>query len=101
MNLALTAMFMFMSEDAAFKQAGNAGAEQLWWWWGRGGCSPFAAEPAAGMQCAGGGLPMCTGTGCAYSCARGDLLRRSQVLNAEFALSKLCLSNAFGHQLYE
>lgn len=95
MSLAASGMSMFMREGGASKQTGNAGTEQVWWGWGRGRCSPLATEPAAGMQCAGGGLPLCTGAGCAHSCAGGNLLRRSQVLSAEHMLSIFCSSTAF------
>ena len=58
----------------------HAGTDQVWWGRGGGRCCTPAAQPAAGMQCAGGCLPLCPWLGCPHSCARGDLLRRSQVL---------------------
>lgn len=70
---------------------GSAGVEQVWWGWGRGGGCPPAAEPAAGMQCAGGGLSLRTGPGCAHSCPSGNLLWRSQVVSAHPAISHTVL----------
>ena len=68
-------------------KAGAAGTEQVWWGGGGGGCCPPAAQPAAGMQRVGCGLPLRTRLGCAHSCARWDLLGRSQVVSAGRMLS--------------
>lgn len=38
-----------------------------------------ASEPAAGLQCAGGGLSLCPWSCSPHCCTRGNLLRRSKV----------------------
>ena len=85
----------FLTKTMGFVSAQEpvcAGDEQVWRWGCGRGSRPSVAEPAAGLQRAGGGLPLCPGLGCPHCCPGWHLLRRAQVIpqKQNYLLLKLC-----------